>query len=73
VNPKKFLIELKRRNISESRDRKRARDADQHLTQNSNLHVVHQQGDPLRIAQLFERLRYAQSEDVFHIDAENAR
>jgi hypothetical protein len=29
VNPKKFLIELKRRNVSESRDRKRGHDADQ--------------------------------------------
>jgi hypothetical protein len=72
VNPKKFLMELKRRNISESRDRKRARDADQHRTQDSNLHIVNQQGEPLWIAHLFERFRYAQSEDVFHIDAENA-
>jgi hypothetical protein len=29
VNPKKFLIELKRRNVSKSRDRKRGHDADQ--------------------------------------------
>jgi hypothetical protein len=47
VNQKKFLIELKRRNVSESRDCKRAGDADQHLTQDANLHVVHKQGDPL--------------------------
>jgi hypothetical protein len=42
------------------------------LTQNADLHVVNKQRDPLRIAHLFERLRYAQSEDVFHIYAENA-
>jgi len=53
VNPKKFLIELKRRNIPESRDRKRARDADQHRIRDFNLHVVHEQGDPLWIAHLF--------------------
>jgi len=53
VNLKKFLIELKRGNISESRDRKQARDADQHRTQDSNLHVVNAQGDPLWIAHLF--------------------
>ena len=72
MNPQKFLIELKRRNISESRDRKRARDADQHRTQDSNLHVVNEQGDSSWIAHLLERLRYAEAEDVFHIDAENA-
>jgi len=69
VNPKKFMIELKRRNISESRDRKRARDADQHLTQDYNLHIVNEQSDPLRIAYFFQRLRYAQSVCAFHISA----
>ncbi len=54
------MIELKRRNISESRDRKRARDADQHLTQDYNLHIVNEQSDPLRIADLFQSLRDAQ-------------
>src|SRR5207249_3868909 len=36
------------------------------LTQNSNLHIVNKQGDPLWIAHLFYSLRYAQSVGVFH-------
>jgi hypothetical protein len=65
VNPKRFLIELKRRNISESRDRKRASDADQHRTQDSNLHIVHQHRESLGIAHVFERLRYASPKMFF--------
>jgi len=43
------------------------------LTQNADLHVVNKQGDTLWITHLFQRFRYVQSEDVFHIDAENTR
>jgi hypothetical protein len=67
VNPKKFLIELKRRNISESRDSKRARDADGHRTQDSNMHVVNEQRNALRIADLFQSLRDAQSVGCLHV------
>jgi hypothetical protein len=37
------------------------------LTQDSNLHIVNEQGDSPWIAHLFERLRYAQSVGSFHI------
>ncbi len=65
MNPKKFLMELKRRNISESRDRKRARDAYQHRTQDSNLHVAHEEGDALWITYFFQRLQYVEAMDPF--------
>src|SRR5262249_61973667 len=36
------------------------------LTRNSNLHVIDEQSDPLRIAHLFQRLRDANAVSTFH-------
>src|SRR4030095_6658863 len=37
------------------------------LAQNSNLHIVNEQSDPLWITHLFQRLRYAEPICAFHI------